>query len=178
MSRRDEGRESGGTASGARVPARPPATPLQWAAMRILLVNGPNLNTLGSREPEIYGTATLADIEAMVRDEAARLGADVRAFQANGEGEIIDWLQAERADADGIIINAGALTHTSVALRDAIAWSDLPVIEVHISNVWKREEFRHESLLSPVVNGAIVGLGVHGYVLAVQALVRIVKGAD
>ena len=146
--------------------------------MRILLINGPNLNMLGSREPHIYGTSTLADIERMVVGEAASLGADVRAFQANDEGRIIDWLQAERADAHGVIINAGALTHTSVALRDAIAWSDLPAIEVHISNIWKREEFRHHSYLSPVVNGAIVGLGVHGYVLAVQALVRIVKGAE
>ena len=146
--------------------------------MRILLINGPNLNMLGSREPEIYGTSTLADIEQMVRDEAARLGADVRAFQANTEGAIIDWLQAERTDAHGLIINAGAYTHTSVALRDAVAWSSLPTVEVHISNVWKREEFRHASLLSPVVNGAIVGLGVHGYVLALQALVRIVKGAE
>jgi 3-dehydroquinate dehydratase-2 len=146
--------------------------------MRILLVNGPNLNALGSREPHIYGTSTLADIERMVSDEAASLGADVRAFQANSEGELIDWIQAERADAHGLVINAGALTHTSVALRDAIAGSDLPAIEVHISNVWKREEFRHHSYLSPVVNGAIVGLGAHGYILAVQALVRIVKGAE
>ena len=148
------------------------------APMRILLINGPNLNMLGSREPHIYGTSTLADIEQMVRDEAGRLGADVRAFQGNSEGAIIDWLQAEHAGAQGLIINAGAYTHTSVALRDAVAWSDLPAIEVHISNVWKREEFRHESLLSPVVNGAIVGLGVHGYALALQALVRIIKGAE
>jgi 3-dehydroquinate dehydratase-2 len=144
--------------------------------MRILLMNGPNLNTLGNREPEIYGTATLADIVRAVTDRAAAAGAEVRAFQANGEGELIDWLQGEQPGADGIIINGGAFTHTSVALRDAVAWSGLPAIEVHLSNVWKREGFRHESLLSPVVSGVIVGLGPQGYVRAVDALVEIVKG--
>jgi 3-dehydroquinate dehydratase-2 len=146
--------------------------------MRILLVNGPNLNTLGTREPEIYGRRTLPEIEALVQSRAEVLGADVRAFQANGEGEIIDWLQQEQADAAGLIINAGALTHYGIALRDAVAGSGLPAVEVHISNVWRREGFRHESLLSPVVNGTIVGLGVHGYELAVEALVRILKGEE
>jgi 3-dehydroquinate dehydratase-2 len=146
--------------------------------MRILLINGPNLNTLGTREPEIYGRRTLPEIEALVRVRAEALGADVRAFQANGEGQIIDWLQQEQAGAAGLVINAGALTHSSIALRDAVAGSGLPAVEVHISNVWRREGFRHESLLSPVVNGAIVGLGVHGYELAVEALVRIIKGEE
>jgi len=146
--------------------------------MRILLINGPNLNTLGSREPEIYGTATLADIERIVADRAASLGAEIRAFQANGEGELIDWLQREQPEADGLIINAGAFTHTSLALRDAVAAVAFPVIEVHISNVWKREEIRHHSLLSPVVAGAIVGLGAHGYELAIEALVRMLKRND
>jgi len=146
--------------------------------MRILLVNGPNLNTLGTREPEIYGRTTLPEIEQLVAQRAAGLGADVRSFQANGEGEIIDWLQRERGDADGLIINAGALTHYGMSLADAIASVPLPTIEVHISNVWKRERFRHRSLLSPVCNGTIVGLGVHGYELAVEALVRIIKGAE
>jgi 3-dehydroquinate dehydratase-2 len=100
----------------------------------------------------------------------------VRAFQANGEGELIDWLQREQPGADALIINAGAYTHTSVALRDAIAWSGLPTIEVHLSNVWKREGFRHESLLSPVVSGVIVGLGPQGYLRAVDAAVELVKG--
>lgn len=146
--------------------------------MRILLLNGPNLNTLGAREPDIYGTSTLADIERSVADRAAGLGADVRAFQANSEGALIDWLQREAPEADGLIVNAGAYTHTSVALRDAVAACDLPVIEVHLSNVWKREEFRHESLLSPLAAGVIVGLGPQGYVLAVDALGRILKGIE
>jgi 3-dehydroquinate dehydratase II len=146
--------------------------------MRILLVNGPNLNTLGTREPEIYGSQTLADIETMVTERAAGLGAEVRAFQANGESELIGWLQQEQKDADGLIINAGALTHYGIALRDAVAAAELPAVEVHISNVYKREAFRHESLLGPVCTGSIVGLGAHGYVLAVDALARILKGAD
>jgi 3-dehydroquinate dehydratase-2 len=148
------------------------------AAMRILLLNGPNLNTLGTREPAIYGHTTLPEIERGIAERAAALGAEVRAFQANGEGPIIDWLQREAPDADGLIINAGALTHYGIALRDAVAACGFPVIEVHISNVWKREPFRHESLLSPVVNGAIVGLGVHGYSLALDALVQIIKGME
>jgi 3-dehydroquinate dehydratase-2 len=146
--------------------------------MRILLMNGPNLNTLGTREPEIYGTATLADIVRDVTDQAASFGAEVRAFQANGEGQLIDWLQAEQGDAAGLILNAGALTHYGLSLRDAVAGSGLPTLEVHISNIWKREAFRHESLISPVAAGTIVGLGAQGYVLAVDALVRIIKGAE
>jgi len=144
--------------------------------MRILLVNGPNLNRLGTRESVIYGTTTLAEVLEAVETLAASLAAEVRAFQANGEGAIIDWLQAEQAGADGLVINAGALTHYGIALRDAVAAMGIPAVEVHISNVWKREEFRHESLLSPVVNGAIVGLGVQGYLLALEALVRIISG--
>jgi 3-dehydroquinate dehydratase-2 len=154
-----------------------PRDPCRYnGVMRILLLNGPNLNTLGNREPEIYGSSTLADIVRAVTDRAAAAGAEVRAFQANGEGELIDWLQREQPGADGLIINGGAYTHTSVALRDAIAWSGLPAIEVHLSNVWKREGFRHESLFSPVCRGIIVGLGPQGYVLAVDALVQILKG--
>ncbi|HEY7801401.1 MAG TPA: type II 3-dehydroquinate dehydratase [Dehalococcoidia bacterium] len=146
--------------------------------MRILLVNGPNLNTLGSREPDIYGTTTLAEIVDAVTARAAALGADVRAFQANGEGQIIDWLQREQGDAAGLVINAGALTHYGIALRDAVAACGLPTVEVHISNIWRRERFRHRSLLSPVVTGAIVGLGAEGYVLAVEGLVQIIQGAE
>ncbi len=146
--------------------------------MRILLINGPNLNTLGTRETDIYGTSTLVEIVRAVTDRAAGLGADVRAFQANGEGELIDWLQRERKDAQGLIINAGAFTHTSVALRDAVADCALPAVEVHLSNVWKRETFRHESLLSPVVRGVVAGFGPHSYLLAVEALVGMVKGTE
>jgi 3-dehydroquinate dehydratase-2 len=143
--------------------------------MRILLLNGPNLNKLGTREPEIYGTATLSDVERMAAERAAASGMEVRAFQANGEGELIDWLQREQSEAAGLIINAGAYTHYSIALRDAVAGCGLPAIEVHISNVYRRETFRHESLLSPVCNGTIVGLGVFGYALAIDALVRIIS---
>jgi 3-dehydroquinate dehydratase II len=146
------------------------------AAMRILLMNGPNLNALGTREPEIYGTHTLADIERAVVDRAGALGAEVRAFQANGEGALIDWLQKEQSAADGLILNAGALSHYGMALTDAVAACKLTVVEVHISNIWKRESFRHVSLLSPVVTGAIVGLGVQGYLLAVEAIVSQLKG--
>jgi len=146
------------------------------APMRILLVNGPNLNLLGAREPAVYGTTTLAEVLEAVEGLAGALGAEIRSFQANGEGAIIDWLQAEQAGADGLIINAGALTHYGISLRDAVAAMGIPAVEVHISNVWRREEFRHESLLSPVVNGAIVGLGVQGYLLALEALVRVISG--
>ncbi|TAK57264.1 MAG: 3-dehydroquinate dehydratase, partial [Dehalococcoidia bacterium] len=124
----------------------------------------------------IYGTTTLAEVLAAVEGLAKSLGAEIRSFQANGEGAIIDWLQAEQAGADGLIINAGALTHYGISLRDAVAAMGIPTVEVHISNVWRREEFRHESLLSPVVDGAIVGLGVQGYLLALDALVRIISG--
>lgn len=145
--------------------------------MRILLVNGPNLNLLGTREPHIYGTATLADVERMVRERAAELGAEVEAFQSNAEGELIDWIQRRQGTADGLILNGASLTHTSLALADAVAGSNLPAVEVHITNVWRREEWRHHSYLSPVVVGVIAGLGVHGYVLALEALVERLKGA-
>ncbi len=146
--------------------------------MRLLLMHGPNLNKLGTREPEIYGTATLADVERLVSERAATFGAEVRAFQTNSEGAFVDWLQREQSGADGLIINAGAYTHYSIALRDAVAGCELPAIEVHISNVYRREAFRHESLLSAVCNGTIVGLGVYGYVLAVDALAHILSGTD
>ena len=156
---------------------------LRWSrynarTMRILLLNGPNLNTLGTREPEIYGTSTLAGIERAVIERAAGFGAEVRAFQANGEGELIDWLQREQKDAHGLIINGASLTHTSVALRDAVAACQLPAIEVHLSNVWKREPFRHESLLSAVCHGVIAGFGPTSYLLAVEALAGIMKGTE
>ena len=146
--------------------------------MRILLLNGPNLNTLGTREPEIYGRTTLPEIEQMVAARARELGAEVRPYQANSEGELIDWLQKEQPAAHGLIANLGAYTHTSVALADAVAALSFPVVEVHISNVWKREEFRHHSLISPHATGVIVGLGPDGYLLALEALVRRIKGTE
>jgi 3-dehydroquinate dehydratase-2 len=146
--------------------------------MRILLLNGPNLNTLGTREPEIYGSNTLADIERMVGDRARAAGAEVRAFQSNVEGEMIDWLQREAPAAHGLIINAASYTHTSLALRDTITAVAIPAVEVHISNIYRREEFRHHSYISPVCVGGIFGLGVQGYELAVDALLRHIKGTE
>ena len=143
--------------------------------MRILLINGPNLNTLGEREPDVYGALTLPDIEARVREEAQALDVELRAFQSNHEGEIIDFIQAEAAGAAGIIINPGALTHYSLSLRDAIAACGLPTIEVHISNIYGREPFRHHSVTAAVSRGLIAGLGWHGYVAALRALVEMLK---
>ncbi len=139
--------------------------------MKVLLVNGPNLNLLGTREPATYGFATLADVEAMCRDEAGRLGFALDAFQSNHEGALIDRIHAARREGIGfIVINPGAFTHTSIALRDALAGVAIPFIEVHVSNVHRREPFRHHSYLSDIAEGVIVGLGVHGYRLALQAI--------
>lgn len=140
--------------------------------MRLLLINGPNLNTLGTRQPLVYGTTTLAQIEAAVRERAAGLGAEVRAFQSNHEGALIDYIQAEAGEADGIIINAAAYGHTSVGIRDALAAAALPVVDVHISNVYAREPFRHHSFIAEIALGQISGLGWRGYLLAVEGLVE------
>lgn len=129
----------------------------------ILVVNGPNLNLLGEREPEIYGSATLADVEQMVRDACAPYGLEVLAYQSNWEGALIDFLQEHRADARGVILNAGALTHTSHALHDCVRSLPCPTIEVHISNVHAREEWRGRSVLAAACVGQIVGLGISGY---------------
>jgi 3-dehydroquinate dehydratase-2 len=141
--------------------------------MKILVLNGPNLNLLGQREPEIYGKTTLADIEWKVRERAAKLGAEVEFRQTNSEGELVGWIQQAREKFDAIVLNAAAYTHTSVALRDAIAASGVPTIEVHLSNVHAREEFRHRSLIAAVCRGQVTGLGAFSYVLALEAAVNI-----
>ncbi|KGX90896.1 3-dehydroquinate dehydratase [Pontibacillus halophilus JSM 076056 = DSM 19796] len=139
---------------------------------QLLLLNGPNLNLLGKREPDIYGATTLKDVEQEVRTFVEDRGGTMKSYQSNHEGGLIDAIQEARGTIDGIIFNPGAYTHTSIALRDAIASVDIPVVEVHISNVHQREEFRHTSLLAPVCVGQIVGLGTAGYQLAAQALLE------
>jgi 3-dehydroquinate dehydratase-2 len=142
----------------------------------VFILNGPNLNLLGKREPEVYGKSTLADIEALCRDRAAPLDLVVDFRQTNHEGVLVDWLHEAREAARGVIINPGAYTHTSIALRDAISGIALPVIEVHLSNVFAREPFRHHSYISGVAAGLICGLGVRGYLLALEAMQSMVGG--
>lgn len=136
----------------------------------VLIVNGPNLNLLGTREPDIYGSTTLADIEAACRRRAASLGLTVDFFQSNSEGALIDRIQAARGRHDAILVNAGAYTHTSIALLDALAAVALPVVEVHLSNIFAREPFRHRSFVSRVADGVVAGLGAYGYELALDAV--------
>ncbi len=141
---------------------------------RLLLVNGPNLNLLGTREPEVYGTATLADVERLVTEVAAEAGYEVRAVQSNHEGVLIDAIHAAREDCAGIVINPGGLTHTSIALRDALSGVALPFAEVHISDVYAREAFRHHSYLTDIAAVHIAGEGVDGYGRAVRELVTLI----
>lgn len=141
--------------------------------MNILILNGPNLNLLGTREPEIYGHDTLADIEAMCATKASALGQDIDFRQSNHEGEIVEWIQGARNTANGVIINAAAYTHTSVAIHDALKNLSCPIIEVHLSDPKSREEFRHKSYIEPLAAEVITGQGAQGYVLALEKLAQV-----
>ncbi len=143
--------------------------------MRILVVHGPNLNLLGKREPDFYGTRSLADIDADLATQAKELGIEIESFQSNHEGELIDRIQEAMGHATGILINPGGFTHSSVALRDALVATGLPVVEVHLSNVYARESFRKHSYVSPIAVGVISGLGAQGYRFGLEALVGHVR---
>lgn len=140
-----------------------------------MLLNGPNLNLLGTREPEVYGAATLADIERDLTQRAQTLGHDLSCFQSNHEGALVDRVQEARGKIDFILLNPGAFTHTSVALRDALLGVDIPFIEVHLSNIYRREAFRHKSYFTDIAVGAVIGLGAFGYSLALDAADRQLK---
>lgn len=147
---------------------------------KVIVLNGPNLNLLGQREPAVYGSATLADVDALCRTTAERLGLQAECLQSNHEGVLIDALHAagrgvKSGEVVGVVLNAGAYTHTSVALHDAIKGAEVPVVEVHISNVHAREAFRHHSFISPAAAGIVVGFGIEGYALAIEGLVRKVR---
>lgn len=139
--------------------------------MRFLVVHGPNLNRLGQREPGIYGSKTLGEIDGLLQKRGRELGADVASFQSNSEGAIVDFIQTQSAGASGIIINPGALTHYGLSLRDALADAALPIVEVHLSNIYAREEWRSHSVIAPVAKGQISGLGWRGYISALEILV-------
>jgi len=141
--------------------------------MKIILLNGPNLNLLGQRETEIYGRTTLADIDLKVKQRAAKLGVEVDFRQTNSEGELVSWVQQAKDQFDVIVLNAAAYTHTSIALRDAIAAVGIPTIEIHLSNTAAREEFRHRSLIGPVCRGQISGFGAESYLLALEAAISL-----
>ena len=143
--------------------------------MKILYLNGPNLNLLGSRQPEIYGRTTLADIESAVRSKARSVGVEIEFRQTNHEGELVTWVQQARGVFEAIVINAAAYTHTSIALRDAISACEVPTVEIHLSNIHARETFRHHSMIAGVCRGQIAGFGTHSYLLALDAAIS-VKG--
>ncbi len=141
----------------------------------VFVLNGPNLNLLGVRDPSIYGHDTLADIESRCLTRATALDVQIDFRQTNHEGQLVDWIQEARESADGIVLNAGALTHTSVAVLDALSATGLPVIEVHLSNIFRREDFRHHSYVSLAARGVICGLGPHGYELALEAIANLIE---
>lgn len=145
--------------------------------MKILVINGPNLNLLGKREPDIYGSETLEEINAALHATALKLGVDLGFFQSNSEGELVDAIQGALGNFVGIIINPAAYTHTSVAIRDAISAVALPAVEVHLSNVYSREEFRHKSFIAPVAIGQIAGFGALGYELALRGLIGAIESS-
>lgn len=143
--------------------------------MKILFLNGPNLNLLGQREPQIYGKTTLADIEAVVRKHATTRSASVDFRQTNLEGELVGWIQSAKGNFDVIVLNAAAYTHTSIALRDAISATGVPTIEIHLSNTYAREEFRHKSLIAGVCRGQIAGFGANSYLLGLEAAINLTE---
>ena len=146
--------------------------------MKILIINGPNLNMLGKRDKATYGRKTLAEIDSVVKKQGEKLDAEITSFQSNSEGALVDFIQQQSSSADGIIINPGALTHYGFSLRDALADSGLPILEVHLSNIYAREEWRAKSVIAPIAKGQISGLGWQGYIVALQALVAELKGKN
>lgn len=143
--------------------------------MKILFLNGPNLNLLGTREPQVYGKTTLSDIEALVRNQAKARNVEIDFRQSNNEGELVSWIQDAKGKFEAIVLNAAAYTHTSVALRDAISATGVPTIEIHLSNIHAREEFRHKSLIAGVCRGQIAGFGAYSYVLGLNAAINIIE---
>jgi 3-dehydroquinate dehydratase II len=144
--------------------------------MRIVVIHGPNLNMLGKRNKVIYGEKTLDEINALIEQHAAEIDTEVAIFQANSEGDLVDFIQKESSGADGIIINAGALTHYGLSLRDALLDTNLPVVEVHLSNIYAREEFRQRSVIAPIAKGQVTGLGWRGYIAALRTIVAELRG--
>lgn len=144
--------------------------------MRILVINGPNLNMLGKRNKAIYGDKTLPELDTMLKKQGDSLGIEVASFHSNSEGKLIDFIQANASKADGIVINAGALTHYGLSLRDALTDTGLPIIEVHLSNIYAREDWRAKSVIAPIAKGQVSGLGWRGYVAALRTLVSDLKG--